>query len=341
MNVDKINRKYGEVLTTGRVKYNRQPRPDRISTGSLALDWAIGGNQCWGGIYRGLVTSIWGEKEVGKTTLTNSIITQAQQQGLKCGYADVEAKYNFEYALACGVDIDDLMYLDTAPPGDHTEDLSGEQIITIAESMIRSGEYGLLVFDSMTALCPKREQEGLYGEAHFGLQARLISQAMRRLKTVVRKYNLALLLISQARANTKAVNPYSPRSIMPGPRALKHQSAVIIKLAHKGRIKHDDEAVGGLFTAHVQANQVSMPYKTAVFAVTDGMGLDQCRDVLSYAGKVEFLLKKGSWFSSFNLATGEEVKMGQGEHAAVLHLRENPEILAGLREKIMEVFGEQ
>jgi len=284
-----------------------------IPTGSIALDLALG----VGGIPRGRITEIYGPEAAGKTTLCQHIIAEAQRLGGTCAFIDMEHALDPSYALCCGVSIDDL-YI--AQPD------TGEQALEIAEALIRSGALDVLVVDSVAALVPRAEIEGEMGDAHMGLQARLMSQALRKLSGAIKQSNTAMIFTNQLRIKIGVMfgNPETTT----GGNALKFYSSVRLDIRRIQSIKAEGQVVGSRTKVRVTKNKVAPPFREAEFDIMYNEGISKAGDVLDIATELEIIAKRGAFF-----AFGD-TRLGQGRENAKEFLKANPELLAQIEEQI-------
>lgn len=286
-----------------------------ISTGSMSLDFALG----VGGIPRGRVTEIFGPEASGKTTLVLHIIAEAQKAGGLAAFIDAEHALDPRYSEKLGVNIDNLLV---------SQPDNGEQALEIAEVLVRSGALSVIVIDSVAALVPRAELEGDMGDAHMGLQARLMSQALRKLAGLVSKSNTALIFTNQIREKIGIFfgNPETTT----GGRALKFYSSVRIDIRRIGTIKEGEEIIGSRTKTRVVKNKVAVPFKEAVFDILYGEGISKEGDLLDLGVQRNILTKTGAWYSF-----GEE-RIGQGRQNVVEFLKKNPEIRETLEKRITE-----
>jgi recombination protein RecA len=284
-----------------------------IPTGSLALDVALG----VGGIPRGRIVEIYGPEASGKTTLAMHIMAEAQKLGGRVAIVDAEHAMDPEYARRLGLNADELLI---AQPD------TGEQGLSIAEVLIRSNAVEVVVIDSVAALVPKAELEGDMGDAHMGLQARLMSQALRKLAAVTHKSNTCLIFINQIREKIGIVfgNPETTT----GGRALKFYASIRIEVRRSDSIKQGTEQIGNQVTAKVVKNKLAPPFRKAEFDIIFGRGISKAGNVLDLAVEQKLVNKSGSWFTM-----GDE-KLGQGRENARAFLEENPTILQTLEAEI-------
>lgn len=288
---------------------------DSIPTGCLSLDLAIG----VGGLPRGRIIEVYGPESGGKTTLTLHVIAEAQRLGGKCAFIDAEHALDTTYASRLGVDVDNLFV---------SQPDNGEQALEITEALIRSGDVDVVVVDSVAALVPKAELEGEMGDAQMGLQARLMSQAMRKLTAVVSKSNTVLIFINQIREKIGVMfgNPETTT----GGRALKFYASVRIDIRKITAIKDGDSAVGARTRAKVVKNKVGIPFKEAEFDLIYGEGISAEGDLIDAGLTTGVLMKSGSWIQ----LDGKNI--GQGREKTRIFLRENPEIRSKIRTEIIE-----
>jgi recombination protein RecA len=289
-----------------------------ISTGAVSLDYALG----IGGVPRGRVIEIFGPESSGKTTLTLQIIAEAQKLGGMAAFVDAEHALDAQYAKKLGVDLDNLLV---------SQPDNGEQALEIVEVLVRSNSVDVVVVDSVAALVPRAEIEGEMGEAQMGLQARLMSQALRKLTGVVSKSKTCLIFINQLREKIGVMfgNPETTT----GGRALKFYSSVRIDIRRIGAIKDGDQVVGGRTRVKVVKNKVAPPFREAEFDVMYGEGISKEGDLLDLAVDKKIVEKSGTWFA-FN---GE--RLGQGRENVKGFLRDNPEIAKSIEEKVRRELG--
>lgn len=309
-----IQQKYGEgsIMKLGEA---RRVDVDTIPTGSLSLDMALG----VGGVPRGRVIEIFGPESSGKTTLALNIVAQAQKKGGLCAFVDAEHALDPEYAKRIGVKINDLLI---------SQPDTGEQALEIVESLVRSGSIDVVVIDSVAALTPRAEIEGDMGQAHVGLQARLMSQALRKLTALVAKTNTIVIFINQIRMQIGIMwgNPETT----PGGKALKFYASVRIDVRRIAQIKKGEESIGNRVKAKVVKNKVAAPFKVAEFDIMFGEGISYDGDILNLGIKYELVKKSGNTFSY------DAHKLGVGYENARNFLKENPKITQELVKKIKE-----
>jgi recombination protein RecA len=289
-----------------------------ISTGAVSLDYALG----IGGVPRGRVVEIFGPESSGKTTLTLQIIAEAQKLGGMAAFVDAEHALDAQYAKKLGVDLDNLLV---------SQPDNGEQALEIVEVLVRSGGVDVVVVDSVAALVPRAEIEGEMGEAQMGLQARLMSQALRKLTGVVSKSKTCLIFINQLREKIGVMfgNPETTT----GGRALKFYSSVRIDIRRIGAIKDGDMVVGGRTRVKVVKNKVSPPFREAEFDVMYGEGISREGDLLDLAVDRKIIEKSGTWF-----AFGGE-RLGQGRENVKQFLKDNPTIFKTIEERVRKELG--
>ena len=309
-----IEKTYGKgaVMKLGKAPdYN----VDVIPTGSMTLDMALG----IGGVPRGRIVEIYGPESSGKTTVALHVAAQAQKLGGEVAFIDVEHALDPVYAKALGVDIDNLLV---------SQPDSGEQALEIAEALVRSGAIDCIVLDSVAAMVTKAEIEGDMGDTHVGLLARLMSQAMRKLTSVISKSNCVAIFINQVREKIGVV--YGNPETTPGGRALKFYSSVRIEVRKGEPIKNGAEIIGARTKCKVVKNKVAPPFKECEFDMMFGQGIDRVGEVCDLAVDLDIIKKSGAWFS-YN---GQ--KIGQGRENAKEYLRSNPDIMKEIEEKVKE-----
>ncbi|MEP0814132.1 MAG: recombinase RecA [bacterium] len=289
-----------------------------ISTGSLALDLALG----VGGLPRGRIVEIYGPEAGGKTTLALHCIAEAQKLGGRAAIIDAEHAVDPEYAARLGVNIDELLI---------SQPDTGEQALEICEMLVRSGAIDVIAVDSVAALVPKAEIEGEMGDAHMGLQARLMSQALRKLTAIVHKSNTILIFINQVREKIGIV--FGNPETTPGGRALKFYSSVRIEVRRVDSVKVGNEVIGNIVEGKIAKNKVAPPFKRARFDIIFGQGISRTGDLLDLAVEMGVVTKSGSWYNY-----GDE-KLGQGRENAKQVLADDPKLFAEIRGKILEKAG--
>jgi len=291
---------------------------DAISTGSISIDYALG----VGGVPRGRVIEIFGPESSGKTTLALQVIAEAQKLGGMAAFVDAEHALDAAYAQKLGVDLDNLLV---------SQPDNGEQALEIVEVLVRSGGVDVVVVDSVAALVPKAEIEGEMGDAQMGLQARLMSQALRKLTGVVSKSKTSLIFINQLREKIGVMfgNPETTT----GGRALKFYSSVRIDIRRIASIKDGDAVVGGRTRVKVVKNKVAPPFREAEFDVMYGEGISRMGDLLDLAVEKRIIEKSGAWFAY----SGE--RLGQGRENAKQFLKENPDIARTIEDRVRRELG--
>ena len=292
---------------------------EAIPTGALSLDIALG----IGGIPRGRIIEVFGPESSGKTTLALHIIAETQKMGGEAAFIDAEHALDPVYARNLGVDIDNLIV---------SQPDTGEQALEIAESLIRSGAIDLVVVDSVAALVPKAEIDGEMGDSHMGLQARLMSQALRKLAGTINKSKSTIVFINQLREKIGVMfgNPETTT----GGRALKFYASVRLDIRKVENIKIDGEVIGNRAKVKVIKNKVAPPFREAEFDIVYGKGISKEGNILDIAVNLDLIEKSGSWFSY----KGE--KIGQGRENVKQYLKDSPKVAAELESQIREKFGE-
>ena len=286
---------------------------ETVPTGSLSLDIALG----LGGVPKGRVIEVYGPESSGKTTVTLHMIAEVQKRGGIAGFIDAEHALDPVYAKNIGVNIDEL-YI--------SQPDSGDQALEIAETMVRSGAMDIIVIDSVAALVPKQEIEGDMGDSHVGLQARLMSQALRKLTPVISKSNCVVIFINQLREKVGVMfgNPETTT----GGRALKFYASVRMDVRRIETLKQNGEMVGNRTRIKIVKNKIAPPFKKAEFDIMFGKGISKEGDILDLATKLDLVNKSGAWYA-YN---GD--KIGQGRENAKIYLGQHPEIMEELEEKI-------
>jgi len=291
---------------------------ETIPTGSLSLDIALG----LGGIPKGRIIEIYGPESSGKTTVTLHMIAEVQKRGGIAGFIDAEHALDPVYAKNIGVDIDNL-YI--------SQPDNGEQALEITETMVRSGAIDIVVVDSVAALVPKAEIDGDMGDSHVGLQARLMSQALRKLTAVISKSNCTVVFINQLREKVGVMfgNPETTT----GGRALKFYSSVRLDVRRIEALKQGGEVIGNRTRVKVVKNKIAPPFKEAEFDIMFGKGISKEGDIVDLASNVGIINKSGAWFAY------EGNKIGQGRENAKQYLRDNPAVCDEIENKVREHFG--
>jgi recombination protein RecA len=291
---------------------------DVISTGALSLDLALG----IGGLPRGRVTEIYGPESSGKSTLAMHVVAEAQRNGGVCAYIDAEHAMDPIYAKAIGVDIDQLLI---------SQPDTGEQALEIADMLVRSGAVDVLVVDSVAALTPRAEIEGEMGDSHVGLQARLMSQALRKLTANLNKTNTIAIFINQLREKIGVM--FGSPETTPGGRALKFYSSVRLDIRRIESLKDGTEVVGNRTRVKVVKNKVSPPFRQAEFDIMYGKGISREGSLLDMSVDLGIIKKSGAWF------TYEGEQLGQGRENAKTFLQDNPEIMMEVSDKVLTAAG--
>lgn len=310
--LSQIDKKYGEG-TVMRLGKNAHMEVQAVSTGSIALDLALG----IGGVPRGRIIEIFGPESSGKTTVALHIVAEVQKAGGEAAFIDAEHALDPVYAKALGVDIDNLLV---------SQPDCGDDALNITEQLVRSGAIDVVVVDSVAALVPRREIEGDVGQATMGLQANLMSQALRKLAAVISKSNCILIFINQLRE--KVGSMYGNPETTSGGRALKFYASVRIDVRRVDQLKKGNDIYGNHVRCKVVKNKVAPPFKTAEFDILYGKGISRSGEIIDYSITLGIIQKSGSWFS-YN---GERI--GQGKDKVRQLIEANPEMLAELDRKV-------
>jgi len=284
-----------------------------IPSGSLALDLALG----IGGIPKGRITEIFGPESSGKTTLAQHIIAEAQKLGGTVAYIDAEHALDPAYAANCGVNVDDLLI---------SQPDTGEQALEITEALVRSGAVDAIIIDSVAALVPQAEIEGEMGDAHVGLQARLMSQALRKLAAAIGKSGTAVIFINQLREKVGIV--FGNPEVTPGGRALKFYSSVRIDLRRVESIKQGEVTIGSLVRAKVVKNKIAPPFRSAQFDIMFDHGISKEGNILDLGTELGLIKKTGAFFSY------GDIRLGQGRENAKQYLKQNPECAQEIEQQV-------
>ena len=290
---------------------------DFIPTGSLALDLALG----IGGLPRGRIVEIYGPESSGKTTLALHVVAEAQKQGGEVAFVDAEHALDPTYARALGVRVEDMLI---------SQPDTGEQALEITEALVRSGAIDVIVVDSVAALVPRAEIEGEMGDSYVGLQARLMSQALRKLTGAIGKTNTIVIFINQLREKVGVM--YSNPEVTTGGRALKFYSSVRIDVRRIEALKNGSEVIGNRTRAKVVKNKVAPPFREAEFDIMYGEGISKVGELVDMGVKLGLVQKSGSWFSM------GEVRIGQGRDAAKQYLKDHPEEAERLDAEVRKNF---
>ena len=316
--ISRIEKDYGKGAVMKLGERGKDMDVETVPTGSLSLDLALG----LGGIPKGRIIEIYGPESSGKTTVTLHMVAEVQKRGGIAGFIDAEHALDPAYAKNIGVDIDNL-YI--------SQPDNGEQALEITEMMVRSGAVDLIVIDSVAALVPKAEIDGDMGDSHVGLQARLMSQALRKLTAVVSKSNCIVIFINQLREKVGVMfgNPETTT----GGRALKFYSSVRLDIRRIEALKQGGEVVGNRTRVKVVKNKIAPPFREAEFDIMFGKGISKEGDILDLAANTGIVNKSGAWYS-YN-----DNKIGQGRENTKLYLHENPQIMAEIEEKVRAFYG--
>ena len=317
--VNQIEKQFGKgaVMLLGKAE---TMNVDHISTGSLGLDMALG----IGGVPRGRIVEIYGPESSGKTTLALHAVAEAQKRGGEAAFIDVEHALDPVYARALGVDVDALLV---------SQPDTGEQALEIMEALIRSGAVDIVVLDSVAALVPRAEIEGEMGDSHVGLQARLMSQAMRKLAGAVSKSNCIAIFINQLRLKVGVV--YGNPEVTAGGTALKYYASVRLDVRRTETLKVGGESIGSHTRVRVVKNKVAPPFKEAEFDVMYGEGISHESELLDLAVKMDIVQKSGAWFYY------KEGRLGQGRDKAKEFLRDNPDTAQEIEQLVREALQKE
>lgn len=315
--ISKLEKDFGKGTVMKLGDANAHVAVETVPTGSLSLDIALG----LGGVPKGRVIEIYGPESSGKTTVTLHMIAEVQKRGGIAGFIDAEHALDPVYARNIGVDINEL-YI--------SQPDSGDQALEIAETMVRSGAMDIIVIDSVAALVPRQEIEGDMGDSHVGLQARLMSQALRKLTPVISKSNCVVIFINQLREKVGVMfgNPETTT----GGRALKFYSSIRMDVRKTETLKQGGEMVGNRTRVKVVKNKIAPPFKEAEFDIMFGKGISKEGDILDLAASVNIVSKSGSWYA-YN---GE--KIGQGRENAKTYLGSHPEVMDEIEKKVREHY---
>ena len=316
--IAKLEKDFGKGTVMRLGDPSAQVAVETIPTGSLSLDLALG----LGGVPKGRIVEIYGPESSGKTTVALHMIAEVQKRGGIAGFIDAEHALDPVYAKNIGVDIDEL-YI--------SQPDSGDQALEITETMVRSGAMDIIVVDSVAALVPKQEIEGDMGDSHVGLQARLMSQALRKLTPVISKSNCVVIFINQLREKVGVMfgNPETTT----GGRALKFFSTMRIEVRRVDSIKQGDKILGNRTRIKIVKNKVAPPFKQIEFDIMYGTGISKSGDLLDVAVGIDVIKKAGAWYS-YN-----DEKMGQGRENSKNFLEENEDIAAEIEAKVREYYG--
>jgi len=316
--IKQIDKAFGKGTLVRLGEKNIEPLAS-IGTGSIGLDMALG----IGGVPRGRIVEIYGPESSGKTTLALQVIAQAQKEGSICAFVDAEHALDVKYAGNLGVDTDNLLV---------SQPDFGEQALDVVETLTRSGAVELIVVDSVAALTPKTEIEGDMGDTHVGLQARLMSQALRKLTGIVHKMGTTIVFINQIRMKIGTMGYGSPETTTGG-NALKFYASVRIDIRRIATLKQGEEVIGNRTRAKVIKNKVAPPFRQAEFDIMFGEGISREGELVDYGVKLDIIDKSGAWFSY------GEMRLGQGRENVKALLKENPEVALEIEDKIKEQMG--
>ena len=289
-----------------------------ISTGALSLDMALGGR----GVPRGRIIEIFGPEASGKTTLCSHIVAESQRGGGTCAYIDVENAYDPAYARKIGVDLDELLI---------SQPDMGEQALEIAEMLVRSSAVDVIIIDSVAALVPKAEIEGAMGDVHVGLQARLMSQALRKLTAAVARSKTCFIFTNQLREKIGVM--FGSPETTPGGRALKYYASIRIDLRRIGMIKDGDQVVGNRIRAKVVKNKIAPPFRQTEFDILFNRGISGEGDLLDLAADCGVITKQGSWYSH------GKMRLGQGRERVRQFFIENADVVKTVRTEVLAAMG--
>jgi recombination protein RecA len=318
LTIDKIDKDFGKGSVMMMNERSQEPQ-EVISTGSIGLDVALG----IGGLPKGRVVEIYGPESSGKTTLAIHVIAEAQKKGGMCAFIDAEHAFDATYAKKLGVDVDNLLI---------SQPDYGEQGLEIADRLILSGALDVVVIDSVAALVPKGELEGEMGDSKMGLQARLMSQALRKLTATISKTNSCCIFINQLRDKIGVMfgNPETTT----GGNALKFYASVRLDIRRMAQIKDGDESVGNRVKVKVVKNKVAPPFRVAEFDIMFGQGISKTGEIIDMGVEMNIIQKSGSWFSY------DTTKLGQGRDSVKQLLADNPDLAAELEGKIRAKIAE-
>lgn len=316
--ISKIEKDFGKGAIMKLGDKSKNMDVETVPTGSLSLDLALG----LGGLPKGRVVEIYGPESSGKTTVTLHMVAEVQKRGGIAGFIDAEHALDPSYARRIGVDIDNL-YI--------SQPDNGEQALEITEMMVRSGAVDIIVVDSVAALVPKAEIDGDMGDSHVGLQARLMSQALRKLTAIISKSNCIVIFINQLREKVGVM--FGSPETTTGGRALKFYSSIRMDIRRIEAIKQGGEIVGNRTRVKVVKNKVAPPFKEAEFDIMFGKGISREGDILDLAANTGIVNKSGAWYS-YN-----DAKIGQGRENTKNYFRENPEIMEEIEHKVRAHFG--
>ena len=316
--ISKIEKDFGKGAVMKLGDSGKNMNVETIPTGCLSLDVALG----LGGIPKGRIVEVYGPESSGKTTVALHMVAEVQKRGGIAGFIDAEHALDPVYAKNIGVDIDNL-YI--------SQPDNGEQALEITETMVRSGAVDIIIVDSVAALVPKAEIDGDMGDSHVGLQARLMSQALRKLTGVTSKYNCTIIFINQLREKVGVM--FGSPETTTGGRALKFYSSIRLDVRRIESLKQGGEVIGNRTRIKVVKNKIAPPFKEAEFDIMFGKGISREGDLLDLAANNGVIIKSGAWYAYNN------VKIGQGRENSKNYLRENPDIMAEVERKVRENLG--
>lgn len=312
--LSQIEKQFGKN-TVMRLGDNTVQAVEAVSTGSLTLDIALG----IGGLPKGRIIEIYGPESSGKTTMTLQAIAECQKAGGTCAFIDAEHALDPQYARKLGVDIDNLLV---------SQPDNGEQALEIADMLVRSGAIDLIVVDSVAALTPRAEIEGEMGDSHMGLQARLMSQALRKITGNAKRSNCMVIFINQIRMKIGVM--FGSPETTTGGNALKFYASVRLDIRRVGQVKEGDEIIGSETKVKVVKNKMAPPFKEALFQILYGKGVNHLGELVDLAVQQNIVQKAGAWYSY------QGDKIGQGKNNTIRHLEEHPELAKGIEEIIRE-----
>ena len=315
--LSQIEKQFGKGSVMRMGDHPVQPDIEVISTGSLGLDIALG----IGGLPKGRVVEIYGPESSGKTTLTLQTIAEAQKKGGVCAFVDAEHALDLSYARKLGVNVDDLLV---------SQPDTGEQALEIVDMLVRSGGVDMVVIDSVAALTPKAEIEGDMGDSHMGLQARLMSQALRKLTGNIKRTNCLVVFINQIRMKIGVM--FGSPETTTGGNALKFYASVRLDIRRTGAVKKGEEIVGSETRVKVLKNKVAPPFKQAEFEILYDQGISRLGEIITLGVQIELIDKSGAWYSY------QGTRIGQGKENVAEYLREHPEMAQEIEAKIRAHF---
>lgn len=315
--IGKISKEFGEgsIMKLGN---NLNMEIEVIPTGSINIDMALG----VGGVPKGRIIEVYGAESSGKTTIALHIVAQAQKNNGVVAYIDAEHALDPEYAKALGVDVDELLI---------SQPDYGEQALEIADLLVRSGAVDLIVVDSVAALVPKAEIDGEMSDQQMGLQARLMSKALRKLTATLNKSKTTMIFINQIRDKIGGFG-FGPQTTTTGGKALKFYASVRMEVKRVGSVKQGDEAIGNETVVKITKNKIAPPFKEAAFQIMYGKGISRVGEILDMAIEYDIVAKSGAWFSF------GDIRLGQGKENVKARLESEPELLAAIEAEVMKVM---